>query len=407
MTDPPERPEPPPTIRDRLGAMSFAEIGLFVLAVIYSVYLSRTVLLPIILALLVTLLLSPIHGVLVSWLRLPKFPAALLLVAGVVAALTVGLVHLGEPASRYASQFDQEIVRARLQAVFTPIKGLQQEIKNVAENVSKVTGGGEEAQETPEGESPPTPAKIAGERAGGVAAVASRTGPPSPAVGPAQTPVEKEVLQVSIREDPTEAIYGHLQEFVFHAVVTLILCCFLLGFGEAMQQQIARDSFAGGLLKEIQRDVSHYLLSITAINFGLGGAIALAMYLLDMPSPILWGVMAAVLNFIPYVGAIIGGAIIFIVAVVTFPEPAPVFAVTLSYIALTFIEGNFVTPTIIGHRFTINPIVVFVWVTAWGALWGMPGMLIGLPLLMVFRIVCSKVPALHGVERVISARSTS
>lgn len=126
------------------------------------------------------------------------------------------------------------------------------------------------------------------------------------------------------------------------------------------------------------------------------------MLLLGMPNPLLWGAMAALLNYIPYIGAVIGTATVGVVAAITFSNPVAIGAVPVVYYLLTAIEGNVITPSIIGGRFTINPIVVFLWVVAWGSLWGIPGMLIGLPLLMTFRIIVGSVPALAGLERVIS-----
>lgn len=113
--------------------------------------------------------------------------------------------------------------------------------------------------------------------------------------------------------------------------------------------------------------------------------------------------MAALLNFIPYIGALIGTTVIFLVAAINFHSTGMVIAAPAIYYGLTALEGNIVTPSIIGRRFTINPIVIFLWVLAWGALWGIPGMLIGLPLLMIFRIIIDSVPSLAGVNRVISS----
>lgn len=127
------------------------------------------------------------------------------------------------------------------------------------------------------------------------------------------------------------------------------------------------------------------------------------MWILGLPNPLLWGAMAALLNFIPYIGALAGTAIIFLVAATNTSSTALLIGAPATYYLLTALEGNIVTPAIIGKRFTINPIVVFLWVLGWGGLWGVPGMLIGLPLLMIFRIIVDSVPALSGVNRVISS----
>lgn len=406
----PDAQSPSTRIRESLNLMSIAQLGLFVLALIYSVYVARSVLLPIILALLVMLMLRPIHSLMVQWLRLPAFLAALLLVAGVVAALGTGIYHLGGPASRYAAQFSDETVRERVRMAFTPIAGLQKEIRSVAKSVEEIQtrqededeDDGEPAEdpETVDESDPPVflpPPPLVPEQ-------------PEPPTEATEVPSEERTrdrappVKVEISQDPTEAIYTHIAEFAYHLVITLILTCFLLGFGEAMVTGVSKGTFADVVIHDIQRDVSRYLLSITAINACLGMAVAAAMLGLGMPNPLLWGAMAMLLNFIPYVGAIIGMGVLFLISAATFDGPGKILAVPLVYYGLTFIEGSFITPTLIGRRFTINPIVVFMWVVAWGALWGLPGMLIGLPLLMVFRIICAQVPSLHPIQEAISVR---
>ncbi len=402
LSAPPDHPSP--RLRESLNLIGIAHFGLFGLVMIYSIYLARSVLLPIILALLMMLILRPVHRLLVEWLRLPAFLAAVLLVAMLVAALGVGIYHLGGPASRYAAQFSDETVRERVRTAFTPLAGLRKEIRSVAQSVEDIQARdddddveGEEEEETPDDGTDDASAEPP-------SAVAPAPPPavPEPAAEEERVREQTKPVKVEIRQDPTELIYASLGEFAYHLVITLILTCFLLGFGDAMVTGIARGTFADMLIHEIQRDVSRYLLSITAINAGLGLAVAAAMFALGMPNPLLWGAMAMLLNFIPYVGAIIGMGILFLIAAANFDTPGLILAVPLVYYGLTFIEGSFITPMLIGRRFTINPIVVFIWVVASGALWGLPGMLIGLPLLMVFRIICARVPMLHPIQEAIS-----
>lgn len=121
------------------------------------------------------------------------------------------------------------------------------------------------------------------------------------------------------------------------------------------------------------------------------------MAALDMPNPVLWGVMAGLLNFVPYLGAIVGTGVVALVAVLTFDDVGRVLIPPVSYLALTSLEGQFITPTILGRRLRLNPVVIFVWLVFWGWIWGVPGALVAVPMLAAFKIVCDRVENLRPV----------
>jgi predicted PurR-regulated permease PerM len=183
-----------------------------------------------------------------------------------------------------------------------------------------------------------------------------------------------------------------------------ILLYFLLASGDLFLLKLVRilprladKKIAVTIVHEVQHDISYYLLTITLINAGLGTAVGLAMFGLGMPNPLLWGVMAAVFNFIPYLGAVASMIILTIVAVLTFDDLGRALLVPSVFILLTAIEGSFITPTIVGHRLTLNPVAIFIWLTLWGWLWGVPGMLLAVPLLAALKIVCDHVRPLNPI----------
>ncbi len=141
---------------------------------------------------------------------------------------------------------------------------------------------------------------------------------------------------------------------------------------------------------------------ITIINVALGIAVGIAMWLLEMPNPILWGAMATILNYLPYLGAIIGTGIVGLVAVLTFTTLSEAATVPAIYYFLTLLEGAAITPMLIGKRFSLNPIIVVLWFLAWGSVWGIAGMLIATPTLMALKIVTSSLPGYERIDRVIS-----
>jgi predicted PurR-regulated permease PerM len=129
-------------------------------------------------------------------------------------------------------------------------------------------------------------------------------------------------------------------------------------------------------------------VTAAAINACLGTAGGIAFWLIGLPNPALWGMMGAVLNFIPYLGALTTITIVTLVATATFQSLGHALLAPACYLALATIEGNFVTPYIMGRRLMLNPVVIFIGVTFWGWLWGIPGALLAVPMLVMFKIFC-------------------
>jgi predicted PurR-regulated permease PerM len=111
------------------------------------------------------------------------------------------------------------------------------------------------------------------------------------------------------------------------------------------------------------------------------------MYFLGIPNPVLWGVMTALLHYIPYLGALAGITILTVVAILTFDDFTRILLVPSTYFALHFIEAYFVTPTILGRRLALNPVMIFVWLIFWGWVWGVIGAVLAVPILAVLKIV--------------------
>jgi predicted PurR-regulated permease PerM len=112
---------------------------------------------------------------------------------------------------------------------------------------------------------------------------------------------------------------------------------------------------------------------------------------------VLWGVLAACLHYIPYVGSAIGIGIVGLASLASFPQLSDAALPPLAYLALTTIEGNVISPIILGRTFSVSPLVIFVWLVFWGWLWGIPGAVIAVPLLMLIKVTCEQSPALAPV----------
>ncbi len=184
--------------------------------------------------------------------------------------------------------------------------------------------------------------------------------------------------------------------------LTLFLLFFLIASGDMIYLKIVQ-SFdtmhekrrAYSALREIEESLGSYLGAIALINACLGIAIGLAMWALGMPSPLLFGLLAFSLNFIPYLGAITGVGIALLVALVTFSDVFWPIMVAVVYLTLTTLEGQLITPYFVARRLQMNAVVVFLTVALWAWLWSVIGMIIAVPLLVVISVICDHVPGLE------------
>jgi predicted PurR-regulated permease PerM len=193
------------------------------------------------------------------------------------------------------------------------------------------------------------------------------------------------------------------------ATVMFILLYFLLASGDLFLLKLVRvlpsladKKIAVTIVRQIQEDISHYLSTITVINIGLGIAVGLAMFCLGMPNPVLWGVMAGALNFIPYLGALVSIVVLTFVAILSFEDLGRAIVVPLVFVSLTSFEGLLITPTAVGRRLTLNPVVIFVWLTFWGWMWGIAGTLLAVPLLATLKILCDYIKPLTPIGEFLS-----
>jgi predicted PurR-regulated permease PerM len=141
------------------------------------------------------------------------------------------------------------------------------------------------------------------------------------------------------------------------------------------------------LIDAIRLEVGRYYGTLLLINIGFGTVVAAAMRVLGMPNPLLWGVIAGVLNFIPFLGSATTFAIVTVVALVSFSTITPVLLVAGSYLLLAAIEGHIIEPVFLGRSLDLSPLVVLtaIWLGGW--LWGIPGMVLALPVVVAARCV--------------------
>ena len=197
------------------------------------------------------------------------------------------------------------------------------------------------------------------------------------------------------------------------ALVVVLLSYFFLVHGDTLFRRLIevtptlRDKKrVVAIVRAVQVDSSRYLLVITAINAGLACVVAVVLLALGVPNALFWGLMAGVANFVPYVGAVVLASALLLVG---FGNPAnegwlQAVVPAAAYVAVNGIEANFVTPTLLGRHFAINPLVILVWLMLWGWLWGVPGLLLGVPLLVCTKVICLRVDRLQPWAVLMGAR---
>ena len=177
---------------------------------------------------------------------------------------------------------------------------------------------------------------------------------------------------------------------------SLLVIFFFLAGWTAMRKRtiVSRGSFEGALttarvIQQVVDATSTYLGTITLINIGLGALTAGALWLLGMPSPVMWGGIVAVANYIPYLGPIVAALLLFVGGLMTFPDVWGALLPPTIFVGFHLIEANFFTPMVVGHRLTISPLSILISLSFWAWIWGTTGALLAVPLLIIMRTVFS------------------
>lgn len=336
--------EPGGVRRPLAKVANVATVGLFVIAIAAVLHFGRAVLAPTVAGLLVGLTLAPI----VDWLGRRGLPAALasaLIVLGSVAMIAGLIVAMAVPLETWSARIPE--ISSELEAKWQEIRGPLEKLKEVEKQV-------QEATETDEG-----------------------------------------AMQVAVKSPGlVTAMVSSAPDISAHVLIFLAtLYFFLAGRTQFRRQALGgfvrfrRRRAAARMFRDIERSLSRYVLTIAAINATFGVLVGLAMWLLGLPSPHLWGALAAILNFALYVGPAAMAVILFGVAAISFDSMSAAVVPPLVYVGLNLIEGQFVTPTVLGRRFTMTPLIVFLALVLWLWIWGVLGAFLAVPLLIVARTV--------------------
>jgi predicted PurR-regulated permease PerM len=190
---------------------------------------------------------------------------------------------------------------------------------------------------------------------------------------------------------------------------TLVVLYLLLASGDLFLQKLVRvmptlhdKKRAVEISHEIQENISKYLFSVSLISIGLGAVVGAGLYLMGVPNAAMWGMLVAVLNFVPYFGPVAGITLLATVGLLTFDTLWTAFLPAAWYLLLHLLEANVITPLLLGRRFTLNPVVIFVSLIFWTWLWGVPGALLSVPILVSVKVICDHVPSLASINELLA-----
>lgn len=348
---------------DRTLKAFLAGIALIIAAA--AVYFGRDFLLPVSLAFLFALVLSPVVRALARR-RVPEWVTAFLLVLALTGVMAFALYSLSGPAANWLEQAPQigREIKGKISALRQPVEA----VVDASKQVDQLT-----VEQDPEAQR----------------VVLSEPGLLSRAASGAP-------------------------ELIAQIGVALVLLLFLLSSGDMFYEKLVKslptlsDKKRGlRIARTVEREVSRYLFTITVINIGLGIAIGAGMAVIGMPNPLLWGVVATCLNFIPYLGSLIGITLVGLVALVSFDTIGMALLAPLVYAVCTTLEGQIVTPLILGRRLEMNPVAIFLAIAFWGWMWGIVGALIAVPLLLTVKVFADHVDSLAALGQFLAARDVA
>jgi predicted PurR-regulated permease PerM len=360
---PGSEPSPAPASAAAATKTTPMQMVLIVLGTIAFLYFARPVVLPVFLAGVAGMALKP----LIRWLSYGHIPPAIsaaVVLCLLAAAVGIGFFQLGRPALTWMNDAPAHMaqLRQRVQKMFPRVARFNQ----AADAVNNLGAAKEE---------------------------------------------QKKVTTVELKTSRVPSTFiNWTGTFLAGVGETLVLLYLMLASGDLFLQKLVHvmptfreKKSAVEISHEIQQNISNYLFSVSLINIGLGALVSGGLYLMGVPNAAMWGVLVAFFNFVPYFGPVAGIILLAAVGLLTFDTLWQGLLPPAWYLLLHLLEANLITPVLLGRRFTLNPVVIFVSLIFWTWLWGVPGALLSVPILVSIKVVCDRVPTLSSVSELLTS----
>ncbi len=344
----------------------YAIVGIFIILLVYAAYFARDFIVPVVLSFLFALTLTPIvrffgkRGV-------PSPVSATLLVFASAGMLGLGGYLISGPVMQLIDEAPE--IGRRLTERVEELRGPFDLLMRISHQIDSVT----------------------------------------------DTVNEAGVMKVSVQQPGIlSQAAGSLLSFGTTTAIVFVLSLFLLASGTMFYEKLVQ-SFstlsdkkrALRVVYDVEREVSRYLLTIALINGALGAVIGLGLWAIGMPTPFLWGVMAALLNFLPYIGALATILVVAVISIVSFDTLGYALLAPAFVVLCNVLEGQVITPLVVGRRLELNAVAIFIAVAFWSWLWGFIGALIAVPLLVVVKVFCDHFETLQPFGNFLSAQQTA
>jgi predicted PurR-regulated permease PerM len=336
--------------------------GIFGILLLFALYFTGEIVLPIIFAFILYLVLQPLMRA-AARLRIPKPLAALIVILVIFGGVGALGFSLSGPAAAWISKAPGSLRRIedRLFLLKQPIANLQ----SVTKQVDKIA----------EGSSPATSVAVAGPGVSTLLLSGTRT------------------LLVGL-------------------VTTVILLFFLLVSGDLFLRRVveilptlSNKKQAVEISREIESNISGYLATISVMNLGVGILTGIACWLCGLSDPVLWGTLAFLLNFVPILGPLCGVVLLLLAGLLTFDLIWQALMLAGIYLLIHIAEGEVVTPMLLARRFVLNPVLVIVSLFFWYWMWGIAGALLAVPMLATVKIICDRVRPLMALGHFLGAEA--
>lgn len=344
-------------------APRWATIGLFVIALFYTFYFAAPVLIPITIAILLSMLLSPA----VEWLeriRLPRAFASAIIVMGALGLIIGAVVTLAGPAQEWVTRLPAsfEKLEQRLKLIKKPIEEIQRATEQI-ENVTELS----------------------------------------------QKPPQRRQIVELRRPSFAGELLSSTQRAATSVGIVIILLFFLLATGDLFLRKLVglmpsdeNKARTVDIAHSVKKDISFYLQSLTVTNIGYGVLVTCAGWALGLENALLWGAVTAILSFAPYVGPVVILVLLTMASLASLSSLAAALALPAIYLSVLLLVQNLVSPYIWGRRLSLNPVAIFISIILWGWMWGMAGALLAVPLLASFKIVADRVGPLRPAAEFLS-----